>query len=113
MRSLNDYFLTVSVPLGTATQVYLPIPDNGKVIKVVSVLNGALTTANEVLTVKNGSGTSMGTITLTQSGSAAGDIDTLSPTANNSVLDGSFIEIETDGGNASAVSATVTVIVRR
>lgn len=113
MRTLNDYFLTAEIPdVSTAGQVYIAVPDNGKVIKVFSALNGAISTADATLTVKTPEGTA-GTITIAQSGSAAGDVDTLEPTTNNYVNEGEVIEVETDGASSTAAKATVTVIVRR
>ena len=103
--------LTATLTLGTAGQVYVVCPFSGNVTKVYSVINGALTTADEVLTVKNNAGTSMGTITITQSGSAAGDVDSLTPSSNNAVTAGQVIEIETDGGNGSATICTLTILI--
>lgn len=113
MRTLNDYFIYGNITLGTAGQVTVPVPDGGKVIKVFSTISAALTIGNETLTVKDAAGSSMGTLTLTQSGSAVGDVDTLEPTSNNAVDEGDFIEIETDGSNGTAAIAHICVVVRR
>lgn len=108
---LDQRALTVQITLGTAGQVYVVTPYGGTVSKVYSVIAGALATADEVLTVKDGSGNSMGTITIAQSGSAAGDVDSLTPSSNNTVSVGDAIEIETDGGNSNAVVCTVTILI--
>lgn len=113
MRTLNDYFLTTKIEdVSTAGQVYVAVPDDGKVIKVISALNGTIATADAVLTVKGAEGT-MGTITIEDSGSAAGDVDTLEPSANNNVLEDGTIEIETNGASSNTISVDVTLIVRR
>jgi hypothetical protein len=113
MRTLNDYFLTAKIEdISTAGQVYVAVPDDGKVIKVFSALNGAIATGDATLTVKTAQG-SAGTITVTQSGSAAGDVDTVEPTSNNSVVEGETIEIETDGASTNTVSVDLTIVVRR
>ncbi len=113
MRTLNDIFLTAEITdVSTAGQVYIAAPDNGRVIKVFSALNGAITSADATLTVKTPEGTA-GTITIAQSGSAAGVIDTLEPTTNNYVNEGEAIEVETDGGSSTAAKAVVTVVIRR
>jgi len=108
---IDQRAITAQITLGTAGQVYVVSPYAGSVSKVYSVIAGALATADEVLTVKDASGNSMGTITIAQSGSAAGDVDNLSPSSNNTVAVGDAIEIETDGGNSNAVVCTVTILI--
>ena len=113
MRTLNDYFIQAKiVDVSTVGQIYIPVPDDGKVIKVISALNGTIDTADAVLTVKGAEGT-MGTITIEDSGSAAGDVDTLEPTANNNVLEGGTIEVETNGASGQTISVDLVIIVRR
>lgn len=108
------YTLSASfADVSTATTIYVPIPYAGTVTKVVGVLSGSLTTADAVITVRNSAGVSMGTITVTQSGSAAGDIDTVSPVANNTVTANSFITIETNGASDTARAYEMVVFVTR
>lgn len=97
--------------VSTASSIYLAIPWAGTVKKVVTVLAGSLTTANGTVTVKNAAGTSMGTLTITQSGSAAGDIDVLEPVSNNTVTNDSRISVETDGACDTSRKLFVTVYV--
>ena len=75
-----------------------------------SVLNGAVTSGDATLTVKNHSGASAGTITIAQSGSAAGDLDSLEPSSNNTFAAGEKIEVETDGGSTNAVQVDLTLV---
>ena len=102
--------LTATLILGTATQVYIVSPYSGNIAAIYTVINGALDTANEVLTVKTSAGTA-GTITIAHSGSAAGDIDSLVPTSNNAVTAGATIEIETGGENGQAAICTITILI--
>lgn len=115
MRTLNDYFLTFKIEdVSTAGQVYVPVPDNGEIIKVITALNGAIATADAGLTLKiGGTAVTGGTVTIAQSGSAAGDVDTCEPTAANYVNEGDAIEIETDGASTNAVSVDGVIIIRR
>ena len=107
------YTLTTRLDdVSTASTVYIPIPFAGTVTKVVTVLEGSLTTANATVTVKNAAGSSMGTLTITQSGSAAGDIDTLTPVSNNTVTNDSRISIETDGASDTTRKLFVTVYIQ-
>jgi hypothetical protein len=113
MRTLNDYFIPFSLStISTAGQVYVPVPDDGKIIKVITALNGTIATADADLTIKTAEGTA-GTITVAYSGSAAGDVDSVEPTSNNNVLEGGTIEIETDGASTNAVSIDGTIVIRR
>lgn len=113
MRSLNDYFLTAYIAdVSTAGQIYVAVPDDGRVTKVFTALNGTIDTANSVITVKTARGT-CGTLTITASGSAAGDVDSATFSANNQVLEGETIEIETDGGSGQTIPVMVTIVVTR
>lgn len=115
MRTLNDYFLYGEIAdVSTAGQIYIPVPDGGRIIKAFSVIDGAIATANAVLTLKiGGTAVTGGTITITQSGSAAGDVDTCEPTAANTVLEGGSIEVETNGASTNTVKAGICIVVRR
>lgn len=115
MRTLNDYFLYGEIAdVSTAGQIYIPVPDGGKIIKAFSVIDGAIATANATLTMKiGGTAVTGGTITITQSGSAAGDVDTCEPTAANTVVEGDAIEVETDGASTNTVKAGICIVVRR
>ena len=99
--------------VSTAETVYLPIPYAGTVTKVVSVLTGSLTTADATVTVRNSAAASMGTLTITQAGSAAGDVDTLSPVANHTVSANSFMTIETNGASDTARKLELVVFITR
>ena len=115
MRTLNDYFLTSTIAdISTASSTFVPVPDGGKVIKIFTALQGAIGTANGGITFEIG-GTAItgGGITVTQSGSAAGDIDTAEPTAANRVEEDGSIEMITDGGSSTACECLITFVVRR
>lgn len=99
--------------ISTAEVVHVPMPFAGTISKIVTVLEGAITNANATVTVKNSSAASMGTITITQAGSAAGDVDTLSPSSNNTVTANSFITVETDGGSTTHRKLRFVVVVDR
>ena len=115
MRTLNDYFLTSTIAdISTASSTFVPVPDGGKVIKIFTALQGAIGTANGGITFEIG-GTAItgGGITVTQSGSAAGDIDTVTPTAANRVEEGGSIEMITDGASSNTIKLVVTFVIRR
>ena len=115
MRTLNDYFLHAAIAdISTASSTFVPVPDGGKVIKIITALQGAIGTANGGITFEIG-GTAItgGGITVTQSGSAAGDVDTAEPTAANEVAEDGTIEMITDGASSNAVKLNVTFVIRR
>ena len=115
MRTLNDYFLTSTIAdISTASSTFVPVPDGGKVIKIITALQGAIGTANAAITFEIG-GTAItgGAITVTQSGSAAGDIDTAAPTAANDVAEDGSIEMITDGSSSNTIKLVVTFVIRR
>lgn len=115
MRTLNDYFLTSKITdISTAGSTFVPVPDGGRIIKIFTSIKNAITTANAALSFEIG-GTAItgGGITVTQSGSAAGDVDTAEPTAANSVNEGQAIEMITDGGSSTACECVVTFVIRR
>jgi hypothetical protein len=115
MRTLNDYFLSVKLSdVSTASSAYVVAPDAGKIIKIYSVLGGAIATADaEITTEINGVAVTGGAITIATASSAAGDVDSAEPTAANSVQEGDVIEIITDGASTNTVPAEFTVIIRR
>ena len=115
MRTLNDYFITAKIAdISTASSTFVAIPDGGRVIKIFTALQGAIGTANGAITFEIG-GTAMtgSAITVTQSGSAAGDVDTAEPTALNTVSEGGTIEMITDGASTNAAVLYVTFVIRR
>ena len=115
MRTLNDYFLTSTIAdISKASSTFVPVPDGGKVIKIITALQGAIGTANAAITFEIG-GTAItgGAITVTQSGSAAGDVDTAEPTAANEVAEDGSIEMITDGSSSNTLKLVVTFVIRR
>ena len=50
-----------------------------------------------------------GAITVAFSGSAAGDVDSSTPSAANVISTGEAIEIETDGASTNAVEVVLTI----
>ena len=115
MRTLNDYFITSKITdISTAGSTFVPIPDGGNVIKILTSIKNAITTADAALSWEiGGTAITSGGITVAYSGSAAGDVDTAEPTAANRVEEDGTIEMITDGGSSTACECVVTFIIRR
>ena len=115
MRTLNDYFLHAAIAdVSTASSTFVPVPDGGKIIKIITALQGAIGTADAAITFEiGGTAVTGGAITVANSGSAAGDVDTAEPTAANVVLEDGTIEMITDGGSTGAKKLNVTFVIRR
>lgn len=108
-ETLSGYIEDVS----SVETVHVPVPYAGTISKVITVLEGAIGSADATVTVKNSSAVSMGTLTITQSGSAAGDVDTLSPSSNNTVTADSFITVSSDGASTTQAKLRFTIVLDR
>jgi hypothetical protein len=103
-------FLTLDVASLSGTGVYrLPSPATGTVTKLWSITKGALTTGDATLTLVIGNDSTNGVVTITQAGSAAGDIDSAVPTDFNTVAAGDKLSMQVGGSNGAAVGATVII----
>ena len=115
MRTLNDYFLTAKITnISTAGSTFVAVPDGGNIVKIITTIKNAITTADAAITFEIGvTAVTNGAITVTQSGSAAGDVDTSVPTAANRVEEDGTIEMITDGGSTGTKKLLVTFVIRR
>lgn len=110
-QSLKKIYLTTQIEdISTAGQTYVVSPVAGTISKIYSVLNGAITTADSILIAKiNGTTVTGSNITVSYTGSAAGDVDSSTPTALNTINAGEAIEIETDGGSNTNTKVIITI----
>lgn len=99
--------------ISTASSSYVAMPYAGTVDIIYSVIHGAITGTDVTLTCKiNGTDITTGALTVAYTGSAAGDVDTVTPTAANAFTAGQYLEVAT-GGGTGAVRATITFLVTR
>lgn len=89
-------------------------PFNGRIVRVQSVLHGgALATADFTLTTAiAGTGVTNGVLTVTQSGSAAGDVDVATPTALNTFTTGQQITVTGSGSSTGGRTVNLFVTVQ-
>ena len=99
--------------ISTAGLVYIPVPKSfdGTILQLVATLDSAISVADAVLTVKNSDGTTIGTLTVPYTGSAAGD--TFTADLNGLCRPDAAIEVETNGASTTAAKCYVTVVVKR
>lgn len=94
----------------TADPLYIVFPFACTIDAVTTVLgDGALATADEVITVTRNGADSLGTITITQVGSAEGDVDTLTPVSNNTLTANQYLRFSNSGASTGTRSCAVTV----
>lgn len=112
-EELNTKVLTVRLPdVSTASSVFVVSPYAGTLSKAYSVIDGAIADADAVLTLNVNGGTNISeTITIANSGSAAGDVDSCTPSAHNTVAVGDYIKITTNGASTNTVAATITLVI--
>lgn len=106
----NRCVLTTRIDdISTASSAWVVTPVAGTISKIYSVISGAITSGAAVLTAEiAGVAVTDGVLTVAVSGSAAGIVDSATPSAANTVTAGSAIEIVTDGGSTNTVSAVIT-----
>lgn len=110
-QNIKKQFLNVRLTdVSTASSCYVVSPVAGNITKIYSVINGTIATANSVITSSiNGAAITGGSLTIAFSGSAAGDIDSATPTAANTVAAGDLITLTTDGASSNTVNAEFTI----
>ena len=100
--------------INTNTDIYIPTNVAGTIDSIRSVINAAFTGADTTLTCGiNGINITNGVITITQAGSAAGDVDLATPTANRTLAVGDYIQVTSDTAATSAVNATLMFTITR
>ena len=112
---LDAYTITVYMPIVcTAGSVFVVGPHAGAITGIWSVINGVLGTGDVPIDPQIAAADiTDGDLTLTASGSAAGDVDTSAPTAANVITAGQAIEIATDGNCDGTATATFSILIDR
>lgn len=109
--NLKTKLVTVKITdISTAGSVFVVPGFACTVVKISSVIDGAITVGDAVLDPQIG-GVSItdGGITIANVGSAAGVVDQATPSALNAVGAAEAVEIATDGGSTGTVAAVITL----
>ena len=97
--------------ISTANTVYIPIGFNGSIKEIYTTIDGVITGGDAVLTVKDKDSNTMGTITIANSGSAAGTEDSVTTLVNAAVTKGDHITISSDGGSTGTTVFYITILI--
>ena len=102
------------VDVSTSASSWVVSPYAGTIETIYTMIEGALATADGAITFEiGGDAVTGGAITIAYDGSAAGDLDTSTPTALNTVAAGGKIEILTSGAPTNTVEAQVIFVMQR
>lgn len=113
---LNETFVSINVTdLSAEATYYMVMPHAGSITKIWSVTNAAVATADVTLTFKIGAtAITGGVVTIATAASAAGDVDSATPSALNIVTAGQAINfVVTGGGSGGTPLGHVVVVLTR
>jgi hypothetical protein len=99
---LNESFISLDIADGSAEAVYYVVsPHAGSISKIYTVTDAAVATADITVTAAIGATpVTNGVVTIATAASAAGDVDSATPTAANAVTAGQAINFTVTGGGA-------------
>lgn len=112
--ALNQYWLNAEMQdISTAAnRVYFYVPVQSEMVSLTAILNGALATANSILSVYINGVLFADTLTVPFAGSTNGTVATVNIITANTIAAGSLVEIRSDGGSDNAVKAYITLGLR-
>ena len=112
---LDQFILTGTIAdISTGASSWVACPCAATIEEIYTVIDGAVTVADAAISFEiGGTAVTGGGITIAYSGSAAGTVDSATPTALNTLTAGQAIEIITDGGSTDAAIAVVTFVMQR
>ena len=95
--------------IGTTNPAYVVSPIDGTILAIWSVIYTSVNADTTLTASIGGVNVTDGVITVTAAGSAAGDVDSAVPSANNDVVAGQAIRILSDGAAAGPTPAMITI----
>jgi hypothetical protein len=112
-HTLNTTDLTAYTPSSGASPVaaYIRVPFRCRLLKVTGILGGAITTADATVTV-SANATTLATFTVTQAGSAAGQLFAATPPSPAYLNEDDVIILTPSGASGSAIPMHFSVAVR-
>lgn len=112
-RTLNTADLTSYTPSCGASPVaaYVRVPFRCRVLRVAGILGGAITTADGTITV-SANATTLATFTVTQAGSAAGQLFSAVPASPVYLNEDDVIALTPSGASGAAIPMHYSISVR-
>jgi hypothetical protein len=112
-HTLNTIDLTAYTPSCGAAPVpaYIRAPFRSRLLKATGILGGAITTANATITVTV-NGTSVATLTVPQSGSAAGQLFSVTVPSPTYLNEDDVIALTPSGASGASIPMYFSVVVR-
>lgn len=109
-QDLKTKLVTVAIgDVSTAGSVWVVPGIAGSIVKISNVIDAAITVADAGLTFEiGGTAVTGGAITIANAGSAAGDVDSSTPSALNVITAAQPIEVVKDGASSTASNGVVT-----
>lgn len=109
--NVNKYKIVVRIDdlSSTSTEAFIVFPEACSIARITSVLSGSISSTDAVITLTKNSSSSLGTITIAQSGSAEGDVDALTPLSNNTFDADDYVKIAVTTATTGAQSAFLTI----
>jgi hypothetical protein len=99
---------------GSPIAAYATSPIRGRIIKVGGVINGAITSADcSVAVAINGVAVTGSPFTITQAGSAAGTMGTMTPTGANTVNEDDYISFTPSGASGSTITGNFWAVIAK
>lgn len=96
------YLFTELDDVSTASSAWVAAPAAGTITKLKTIISAAITAADAAITAEIGGTAITGiAITVANSGSAAGDVDTDTATAANTLAEDDALELITDGASST------------
>ncbi len=113
---LNQYVVGIDIADLSAEAVYYVVcPHAGDIVKMWSVIDGAVSTADVTITAAIGATpVTNGVITIATAASGAGDVDSATPSAANTVTAGQAVNLTvTGGGSGGSPRGHVALVIER
>jgi hypothetical protein len=112
-HTLNTIDLTAYTPScgGTPVAAYVRAPFRCRLLKATGILGGAITTADGTVTASVNSNTLL-TFTVTQSGSAAGQLFSAAPASPTYLNEDDVVVLTPSGASGSTIPMHFSVVVR-
>ena len=116
-RPIDEIYLTAYLAdISTASSTFVACPVRGRIVKAYSTIHAAITGADAVWTLEvNNTAVTGVSVTVANSGSAAGDVDSDTPTSATTSLvnPGDRIEFVSDGASSTTSPCTFTVCIQQ